>query len=136
MKKHLAFILALVICLSLCACSSSQDKEIIECITQGKWYSYDRNVVHKVTDTWTVVVSDYWYVFYEDGSYKGGHTDTDYGHLNEVEYSQHTGTWIVEDGYIILDRGNPHLSEKKYTLKDGVLYAPAAEGYSYHQVIE
>ena len=132
MKRTFSLILALVLCLSLCACNNSQEEELKAALTHGTWISADRDWTSEINDTWIKIYSDYSLVFFEYGSYRGEYTETSIGAFEGTETCTYTGTWLIEDGAIILDRGQPFSSEKRYTLENGILYGPAADGYTYY----
>ena len=128
MKKYIAFILALVMCLSLCACGNSQEKEITAILTQGYWSS-DRNWTNKISDTWVKIYSDYTLTFFDDGSYRGEYSVTSIGAFDGTERESYTGTWSI-DGTTITLHGTLSDTILTYT-EDHVLHGPKAEGYAY-----
>jgi uncharacterized lipoprotein YehR (DUF1307 family) len=79
MKKALSLLLALVMCLSLCACASSN----LLADYSGKW------VYENGTTT---------YYLYEDGTFKEESTNS----LNGDE--EYQGTWEIKNGEIVVHR--------------------------------
>lgn len=134
MKKYISLLLVLMLCLSLCACGNSQEKqekEITAILTQGYWSS-DLNRTHKFSDSWVQISKDYTLTFFDDGSYRGEYSTTNIGHTNETEYRSYTGTWSI-DGTTITLYGTFSDTILTYT-EDHVLHGPKAEGYAYVQI--
>lgn len=110
MKRIAAFILALCLCVSLCACGeNAKEKEAEKYI--GTWYGYKLEAGDE-----TLVFSEYESVvkleltaeFDEDGTY----TLHYYVNGKEGEQYPQTGTYTVEENQLVLDKGTAELVDE------------------------
>ena len=123
MKKALSLLLALVLCLSLCACGSSNDAsktlsndEIYEKALVGEWSSHEKSGF--------VLLSSGKVLQYSNLS----------GAADNVSSGISAGTWEVENGYLIIftENYNAYQSAWVYRIIDtstlernGVKYSKA-----------
>ena len=135
MKKALSLILALVLCLSLCACGNNESK-IKDALINGVWAS------DETTDDGTVRTYDYKIVFYSDGTVKKTHIHHTYNWPWKLDPEEETstGTWSIDGSNVILTFGNDAPKSFSFSYDEGesknTLVGPQAEGgFTYYSYI-
>ena len=146
MKKALSLLLALVMCLSLCACGNNE-QEIVEILISGTWIS---DTVRRETNQYSEHKRwyDYKIYFYEDGSFKRTHLyrmeDNVRNRYYGPEEESFIGTWSIDGNTVITTAyGNETKytfsfdEEKgKYFLVDVVPMASDFKGVTYYSYAE
>ena len=134
MKKALSLLLALVLCLGLCACGNSEGK-IKEALTKGEWYS-DRESDNGYNRTYNYNIR-----FYEDGSYKLTYISHTYNWAwqQSPETKTETGTWSIDGKAVTLtSNGAGNVVKLTYSRDNernkDILTGPQSEGgYTYYR---
>ena len=106
MKKVASLILALVMCLTLCACGSDTKNELTETLCSGEWVSSDHIFYLDTIDrkcVYTILQ------FFEDGTCRFICEDYREGTLTDTSYF--IDKWKIEGGKIVIFRGNADSDE-------------------------
>ena len=135
MKKALSLILAIVLCLGLCACgnnneSKNEELKIKEALISGVWNSdtVRRNTNQCEHERWY----DYKIYFYEDGSFKRTNLyrseDNVHNRYRGPEEESFYGTWTIDGNTVIT---TAYGNETQYTFS----YEGASGKYLLVQVV-